>query len=99
MLHVIAAAMPTADVFDSASSLFKDFIRLATLGAMAGVGWYLLKEIFKIKTAAAGAIAIATAIFLGWGVNQAQNSDIQRTLDETISNSTGGGSHAPAKKG
>lgn len=101
MFHLIAA-MPAADIFDTGTNLFKDFTKLAVMGAMAGVAWYLLKEIFKIKTVAAGAIAVAAAIFLGWGVSQTQNSDIKKTLDETISNSTGGGSSnapAPAKKG
>jgi len=99
MMHTLITAMPTADVFDTTTSLFKDAGKLFVLGAMTGVGWYLLKEIFKIKTFAAGAIAVAAAIFLAWGVSQTQNSDIQKTLDETISNSTGGGAQAPAKKG
>lgn len=105
MMHAVlyapafVGAMPTQDIFETTNSLFNDFIKLAGLGAMAGVAWYLLKEIFKIKTFAAGAIAVAAAIFLSWGVSQAQNSDIQKTLDETISNSTGVADQAPAKKG
>ena len=94
--------VPTADIFQTGNELFADFAKFCIWGAAAAIGWFLLKELFKIKTFMAGVIAIAAAIGLGWGVEQTQNKDIGDSLSETLQTSTnggsGGGAQAPAKK-
>lgn len=99
MIHTVLAAVPAANFWDTSTDFFTNLGKVLILGAGTGVAWFLLKEIFKIRSVLAGVIAVASAIFLGWGVNQYDNKEIKNMFTETITDSSGGGAQAPAKSG
>lgn len=84
------ANVPSLDIFGTSTNLGSKFKNAALSIAGAGIGWMLLKNLFKTGLTATGAVlAIACAAGLFWFLDNVDNERLRKPLDDTVVNNLG----------
>lgn len=86
VLMALPAAVPSADIFATGSSLAGKFTTFGLSLGSAVIIWFLVKALTKAGTFLAAGIAIIAAVVLLWGITNITNPAIRKPFTDTVNN-------------
>lgn len=86
----LVSHVPAADLFGTGTSLGGKFETACIAVAGAFVAYFMLKQLTKISTVMGGVIAIAGAFVLFWALDNVNNSQLRKPLDDTVKDAVKG---------